>query len=48
LIEGVHIVAICSHLQAVTQGRIANLIINVPRTRQIVADGRVLASLGVD
>src|SRR3954466_3791924 len=29
-VEGIHIEAICSHLQAVTEGRIAHLIINVP------------------
>jgi hypothetical protein len=29
-VEGIHIDAICMHLQAVTEGRIANLIINVP------------------
>jgi predicted phage terminase large subunit-like protein len=29
-VEGVHVGAICSHLQAVTQGRIPHLIINVP------------------
>jgi predicted phage terminase large subunit-like protein len=29
-VEGIHIDAICSHLQAVTEGRIAHLIINVP------------------
>ena len=29
-VEGFHIDAICEHLQAVTQGRIRNLIINVP------------------
>jgi hypothetical protein len=29
-VEGLHIDAICSHLQAVTEGRIRNLIINVP------------------
>src|ERR1051326_6621654 len=28
--EGIHIDAICSHLQAVTEGKIQNLIINVP------------------
>jgi hypothetical protein len=30
LVEGIHIDAICCHLQAVTEGRIPNLIINVP------------------
>src|SRR5579862_4943536 len=30
LVEGIHIDAICLHLQAVTEGRIPNLIINVP------------------
>ncbi len=30
LVEGVHLEAICMHLQAVTEGRIQNLIINVP------------------
>jgi hypothetical protein len=30
LIEGVHLDAICEHLQAVTEGRLRNLIINVP------------------
>src|ERR1017187_6952846 len=29
-VDGFHIDAICDHLQAVTQGRIQNLIINVP------------------
>ena len=29
-VDGLHIDAICSHLQAVSEGRIANLIINVP------------------
>src|SRR6185436_10549974 len=29
-VDGLHIEAICSHLQAVTEGRIAHLIINVP------------------
>jgi len=29
-IEGMHFAAICEHLQAVTEGRIRNLIINVP------------------
>src|SRR5437016_13586314 len=29
-VEGIHIDAICSHLQAVTEGQIAHLIINVP------------------
>jgi hypothetical protein len=29
-VEGIHIDAICQHLQAVTEGRIAHLIINVP------------------
>jgi hypothetical protein len=29
-VEGIHIDAICLHLQAVSEGRIANLIINVP------------------
>src|SRR6185436_7836194 len=29
-VDGLHVDAICSHLQAVTEGRIANLIINVP------------------
>jgi len=30
LVPGVHVDAICAHLQAVTEGRIGNLIINVP------------------
>jgi predicted phage terminase large subunit-like protein len=30
LVPGVHLDAICAHLQAVTEGRIRNLIINVP------------------
>lgn len=30
LVEGIHLDAICAHLQAVTEGAIANLIINVP------------------
>jgi hypothetical protein len=30
LVDGLHIDAICSHLQAVTEGRISHLIINVP------------------
>src|SRR5262245_31097701 len=29
-VDGLHVDAICSHLQAVTEGRIQNLIINVP------------------
>ena len=29
-VDGIHVRAICEHLQAVTQGRIRNLIINVP------------------
>ena len=29
-VEGIHMDAICSHLQAVTEGQIRNLIINVP------------------
>jgi predicted phage terminase large subunit-like protein len=29
-VEGIHIDAICAHLQAVTEGKISNLIINVP------------------
>ena len=29
-VEGIHIDAICSHLQAVSEGRIRNLIVNVP------------------
>src|SRR5580692_11700206 len=29
-VDGIHVRAICSHLQAVTEGRIQNLIINVP------------------
>ena len=29
-VEGIHVLAICDHLQAVTEGRIRNLIINVP------------------
>src|SRR5437016_6336892 len=29
-IEGIHIDAICAHLQAVTEGRISHLIVNVP------------------
>jgi len=29
-VNGIHVEAICQHLQAVTEGRIANLIINVP------------------
>src|SRR5260370_7657628 len=29
-VEGIHIDAVCCHLQAVTEGRIPNLIINVP------------------
>jgi hypothetical protein len=29
-VDGIHIDAICQHLQAVTEGRIANLIITVP------------------
>ena len=30
LIDGIHLQAMCEHLQAVTEGRIKNLIINVP------------------
>jgi len=30
LVNGIHVGAICEHLQAVTEGRIRNLIINVP------------------
>ena len=29
-VDGIHVHAICGHLQAVTKGRIRNLIINVP------------------
>src|SRR5262249_51783695 len=29
-VDGIHVRAICDHLQAVTEGRIRNLIINVP------------------
>src|ERR1700687_4995880 len=29
-IDGAHVHAICDHLQAITEGRIRNLIINVP------------------
>ena len=29
-VDGLHVSAICDHLQAVTEGRIRNLIINVP------------------
>ena len=29
-VDGIHVDAICSHLQAITEGRIRNLIINVP------------------
>ena len=29
-VDGIHVEAICLHLQAVSEGRIANLIINVP------------------
>jgi predicted phage terminase large subunit-like protein len=29
-VNGIHVEAICAHLQAVTEGRVANLIINVP------------------
>src|SRR5215469_3351007 len=29
-VDGIHFEAICTHLQAVTEGRIRNLIINVP------------------
>ena len=29
-VDGIHVRAICQHLQAVTEGRISNLIINVP------------------
>ena len=29
-VRGLHVQAICQHLQAVTEGRIGNLIINVP------------------
>jgi hypothetical protein len=29
-VDGIHVQAICEHLQAVTEGRIRNLIINVP------------------
>src|SRR5450759_2609391 len=29
-VDGIHVEAICTHLQAVTEGRISNLIINVP------------------
>ena len=30
LVDGIHVSAICEHLQALTEGRIRNLIINVP------------------
>ena len=29
-VDGIHVHAICEHLQAITEGRIQNLIINVP------------------
>ncbi len=29
-VDGIHVRAICDHLQAMTEGRLANLIINVP------------------
>jgi len=29
-VDGAHVHAICDHLQAITEGRIRNLIINVP------------------
>lgn len=29
-VDGIHVHAICLHLQAVTEGRIPNLIINIP------------------
>ena len=29
-VDGMHVQAICAHLQAITEGRLANLIINVP------------------
>ena len=29
-VDGIHVRAICEHLQAVTEGRIRNLIVNVP------------------
>jgi len=29
-VDGMHIHAVCEHLQAVTQGRIFNLIVNIP------------------
>jgi len=29
-VEGIHVDAICEHLQAITEGRLRNLIINVP------------------
>ena len=48
-VEGIHIDEICLHLQAVSEGRIANLIINVPPSHaKIAGDGCVLARVGVD
>jgi hypothetical protein len=29
-VDGMHVRAVCDHLQAVTQGRISNLIVNIP------------------
>jgi hypothetical protein len=29
-VDGIHVRAICEHLQALTEGRLSNLIINIP------------------
>ena len=48
-VDGMHVHAICDHLQAMTEGRIRNLIINVPPGPcQVAADGGLLACLGLD
>ena len=47
-VDGIHVEAICLHLQAVSEGRIANLIINVPPGHAKSPDRGLLAGLGVD
>jgi hypothetical protein len=47
-VSGIHAEAICAHLQAAAEGRVSNLIINVPPGHQIPLGGGLLASLGLD
>ena len=47
-VDGIHVEAICSHLQALIEGRIRDLIINVPPGHAKSLLSAVLAGLGVD